>query len=109
MVLMTLEIVPPSLRGGLTKWLTEVSTGVYVGNVNAMVRDLLWEKVLNEVRYDSRAVMVYTTNNEQGYAIKMWGDSKRKIVDLDGLQLVAHQHSAWEAWCDGDDDPSLDA
>ena len=109
MVLMTLESVPPALRGGLTRWLTEVSTGVYVGNISALVRDLLWDKVLHELKFGSRAVMVYTTNNEQGYAIRMWGDSKRKIIELDGLQLVANQHAAWAAWLDDDDDPALDA
>ena len=50
MIVMTLERVPPSLRGELTRWLIEVQTGVYVGTVSAAVRDLLWEKVVQHAR-----------------------------------------------------------
>jgi len=44
MVVMILEKVPQSLRGELTRWLVEVKTGVYVGHVNGLVRELLWKK-----------------------------------------------------------------
>lgn len=30
---------PPKLRGDLSKWLCEINTGVYVGNVSSRVRD----------------------------------------------------------------------
>lgn len=109
MVVMTLELVPPRLRGWLTRWLTEITAGVYVGQVSALVRELLWEEVLSDMKSVSRAVLVYNTNTEQGFAIRMFGDSRRKLVDLDGLQLVANQHSAWLSWqADDDDDPADD-
>lgn len=110
MVTMTVELVSPRLRGSLTRWLTETSSGVYVGNLNAKVRDLLWEAVTEEAGAVGRAVMIYSTNNEQGYAIKMHGDSKRRIVELDGLQLVAVKHASWLDWIEdegeSDDQPS---
>lgn len=45
MIVITLSKTPASLRGDLTKWCQEIQTGIYVGNVNAKVRDLLWERV----------------------------------------------------------------
>ena len=42
MIVITLSKTPASLRGDLTKWCQEIQTGVYVGSVNAKVRDLLW-------------------------------------------------------------------
>lgn len=104
MVVVTLELVSPRLRGSLTRWLTEIAAGVYVGRVNALVRDLLWDAVVDEAVGAGRAVMVYRTNNEQGYAIRMEGDSKRKIVELDGLQLVANRHASWVDWLAARDD-----
>jgi CRISPR-associated protein Cas2 len=98
MVVMTLELAPPRLRGWLTRWLIEVTPGVYVGDVNATVRDLLWEAVIDYSTETGRAVQAYSTNNEQGYAIRMHGDSKRKVIELDGLQLVANRHAAWYDW-----------
>lgn len=104
MVVMTVELVPPRLRGSLTRWLTEVAAGVYVGRINTMVRDLLWKAVIEEAGTSGRALMVYRTNSEQGYEIVMHGHSRRKVVELDGLQLVAVRHAAWQDWIDGDDE-----
>lgn len=103
MVVMTLELAPPRLRGWLTRWLTEVAPGVYVGDVNALVRDLLWDAVVDASAETGRAIQVYSTNNEQGYAIRMHGDGKRKVVELDGLQLIANRHAAWFDWLEDQD------
>ena len=35
MTVVTVSDCPPSLRGDLTKWLFEINTGVYVGNLPA--------------------------------------------------------------------------
>lgn len=104
MVVMTLELVPPGLRGGLTRWLIEVAPGVYVGDVNALVRDLLWQAVTEEIADTGRAVLAYQTNNEQGFAIRMHGDTKRSPIELDGLQLVANRHAAWRDWLDAQEE-----
>jgi hypothetical protein len=34
------------------------------------------------------AIMVYTTNNEQGFALRVTGETDREIVDFEGLSLV---------------------
>ena len=104
MVVMTVELAPPRLRGSLTRWLTEVAAGVYVGRINAMVRDLLWTAAVEEAGTKGRALMVYRTNSEQGYEIAMHGHSRRKVVEVDGLQLIAVKHAAWLDWIDGDED-----
>ena len=44
MIVMLLEKVPLRVRGELTRWLIEPHTGVFVGHVNAMVRERLWIK-----------------------------------------------------------------
>lgn len=87
MMVLVLERVPRSLRGELTRWLVEVDTGVFVGRVSATVRDLLWEKCLQK-RAGGRCCLVYNTNNEQGFALKMVGYEERWVRDFDGLHLV---------------------
>ena len=64
MVVITLEKCPLALRGDLTKWLQEISLGVYVGQVSARVRDKLWQRVCEESK-NGRATMVYSARNEQ--------------------------------------------
>ncbi len=104
MVVVTLELVPPRLRGGLTRWLTEIGPGVFVGRVSSLVRDQLWELIITEAAATGRAVLVNRAANEQGYEIRMHGDSKRRVVDVDGLQLVANKHAAWLDWRDDEED-----
>lgn len=87
MVVIILEKVPRCLRGELTRWLLEVDTGVLVGRVSATVRDLLWSRCVREAA-DGRCCLVYRTNNEQGFAIRMHGYVDRWVQDFDGLQLV---------------------
>jgi len=43
----------------LTRWLLEISPGVFVGHVPARVRDALWDRVIEMCR-DGRAILVYT-------------------------------------------------
>jgi CRISPR-associated protein Cas2 len=87
MVIMVLESVPGSLRGELTRWLIEPHPGVFVGHVNAMVRDRLWKKCC-EAKRAGGLVQAWSTNTEQRFQIRMAGDTKRAVVNLDGLQLV---------------------
>lgn len=94
MVIMVLESVPTSLRGELTRWMQEVQTGVFVGSMSALVRDLLWDKCIVALK-DGQCCQVYSTNNEQGFAIRVLGDNTRGVVDLDGLLLVGVKNARW--------------
>lgn len=86
MIVITLTKVPYSLRGDLTKWCQEIQTGVYVGNVNARIRDQLWERIKRNVG-NGEATLVYTTNNELGYTFRT---TRRDhlVVDYDGIPLM---------------------
>ncbi|MCL2036032.1 MAG: type I-E CRISPR-associated endoribonuclease Cas2e [Oscillospiraceae bacterium] len=86
MIVLHLESCPMPLRGDLTKWLWEVATGIYVGKVSTRVRDKLWERV-KETRKGGRAVMVFGTNNEQGFDFRVCGEVWEPI-DFDGLKLM---------------------
>jgi CRISPR-associated protein Cas2 len=87
MIVMLLEKVPLRVRGELTRWLIEPHTGVFVGHVNAMVRERLWEKC-SQARGIGGVVQIWSTNNEQHYAMRMSGDTTRQIVEIEGLQLI---------------------
>lgn len=88
MVVIVIDNAPAKLRGELTKWLMEVKPGVFAGQVSAMVRDRLWNKVYENEMFTG-AVMLYSMNNEQGFAMEMCGDPKRRVVDVNGLQLIS--------------------
>lgn len=87
MTVLVLVAVPAGLRGHLTRWLLEISPGVFVGTITARVRDHLWRRVCKYVSDDGRAVMVHAARNEQGLAFRVLG-SPWQPIDLDGLMLV---------------------
>ncbi len=86
MIVIVLEKCPPALRGDLSKWLLEISLGVYVGKINARVREALWAKICSECK-SGRATMVYPAKNEQGLEFRMH-NSRWQPVDFDGLKLI---------------------
>ena len=65
MIVLVVTACPAGLRGDLTKWLTELTPGTFVGTPSARVRDLLWDRTVELVK-DGRALLVYSSNNEQG-------------------------------------------
>ena len=89
MLVIVLENASDKLKGTLTRWMIEIKPGVYAGRLRAMVREKLWEMI--EEYQPQGALMVYSMNNEQGYSIKMLGEPKRSVIDLDGLQLIKCQ------------------
>lgn len=87
MVVLILESAPPGLRGELSKWMLEAKAGVFVGTISAGVRDLLWEKACQEVGTGG-CTMIYRAANEQGFAIRTFGDTTRVVEEWEGLFLV---------------------
>lgn len=87
MTVIILECVPVGLRGELTRWMLEPHTGVFVGRVSALVRDTLWKHVCKNMK-DGAGFLIYQTNNEQGFAMRQCGETKRAMVNFEGLTLV---------------------
>jgi len=87
MVVMIMERVPLGLRGELSRWLIEPHPGVFLGHLTAMVRERLWERAC-EACQDGGIIQMWTTNNEQRFTVRVYGNTRREVVDLDGIQLI---------------------
>lgn len=86
MTVIVLTNCPAGLRGLLTRWLLEISPGVFIGGPTARVRDALWAEV-RQYAGNGRALLAYNTNNEQGFAFQTH-DHKWHPVDHEGLTLI---------------------
>lgn len=84
---MIMENVPIGMRGELSRWLIEPRAGVFIGHVTALVRDKLWEKCCNAIETGG-IIQIWSTNNEQKFDVRVFGDMRREIVDYEGLRLV---------------------
>ena len=90
MVVLIVERVSIGLRGELSRWMIEPKAGVFVGSVSGMVRDKLWERVVDELDKgaDGGALLLHSSNTEQGFAVRTHGRTSRLVVEFEGLQLV---------------------
>lgn len=90
MIVISLSRCPNALRGELTRWFFEVDTNLYVGKHSARIRDKIWERITAYIK-TGQAIMVYPTNNEQGFDFRVWG-SVWQPIDYDGLKLMLRPH-----------------
>ncbi|MDG4768622.1 type I-E CRISPR-associated endoribonuclease Cas2e [Solwaraspora sp. WMMD406] len=88
MVVLATTAVPDHLRGALSRWMMEVTPGMFVGTLSAKVRDELW-KAASAVVGDGAAVLIHPDNTEQGFTLRTAGERRRRPIDFDGLTLVA--------------------
>ena len=69
--------------GDLTKWLFEINTGVYVGNLPARVREELWKRICDHLG-SGYATMVYNTSNER-VCNSVHGTQNGILCSFDGI------------------------
>ena len=87
MVVLILERVPASLRGELSRWMLEPRGGVFVGKLSAIVRDKLWQKAAQGAK-GGAGMLVFSSQTEQGFTVRTFGDTTRTPMDWKGLLLI---------------------
>ncbi|MFI9462433.1 type I-E CRISPR-associated endoribonuclease Cas2e [Streptomyces xiamenensis] len=92
MTVIILTNCPAGLRGFLTRWLLEISAGVFIGNPSARIRDALWDEV-RQYAGQGRALLVHGTDNEQGYTFRTH-DHAWHPTDHEGLTLIHRPNTA---------------
>lgn len=93
-VVLQAEAIPQHLRGYIDRFLFEVSTSLYVGNLSKKVAVQLWEAVTDHQKDGSAAMVLATSTTEQGFELLLQGSSKTRAVDFDGLTLAAWSRKA---------------
>lgn len=86
MIVIMVSDCPPKIRGDLSKWLCEINTGVFVGNVSSRVRDEIWERVCDNIK-NGQATMVFHAQGEQKMDFRVYNTSWEP-VDFDGIKLM---------------------
>nr|WP_321294477.1 type I-E CRISPR-associated endoribonuclease Cas2e [uncultured Sphaerochaeta sp.] len=66
----------------------ELKSGVFLADLSARVRDVLWEKIT--IEWGLAAIMVYSANTEQSYGIKINGEPTKSVESFDGILLLSN-------------------
>lgn len=86
MIVVVLTACPDRLRGQLTRWLLEISPGVFVGHASKRVREMLWERTVEHVGR-GKVLMVNSVRGEQRLAFRVH-QHDWEPADYDGLMLM---------------------
>lgn len=87
MTIIVLERVAVVVRGELSRWMIEPRACVFVGRPSALVRDKLWDLICEKTTKGA-GLLIYTADTEQGFAIRTFGDTRRAVIDFEGLLLI---------------------
>ena len=87
MIVIMLSDCPPKVRGDISKWLCEINTGVFVGNVSSRVREEVWQRICENIK-SGQATMVFSAPGEQKMDFRVH-NTTWEPVDLDGLNYLA--------------------
>ena len=101
MIVLVLSACPTGLRGYLTRWLLEISAGVFVGHLPRRVRDLVWAETIKSVGR-GRAIMVHSARNEQRLDFRVHGHHWEP-VDFEGISLMLRPRADGEQSASADE------
>lgn len=94
MVVLILRKAKEGIKGKVTRWLSEVGPGIYLGRLPARVREKLWLRVVDEMGEEAGAVLVWSDQTEQGYSVRSAGSPAYGFRDFEGLWLAERRKSA---------------
>jgi CRISPR-associated protein Cas2 len=108
MTVLVLSSCPVGLRGYLSRWLLEISAGVFVGVISSRIRDEVWDEVKILCK-DGRAILIFTARNEQRLQFRVhrhhW-----QVKDFDGVSLMARpREQKPESISAGEPTPTLES
>ena len=87
MTVLVIKNATEATRGQICRWMLEVKPGVFIAKVSAIVREAIWKLVKEDPRAPG-AILAYSAPTEIGFAMEIYGEPKRSIVDMEGLQLI---------------------
>lgn len=87
MVIFILILGPESTKGVLSRYLMEISSGVFIGNIKANIREELWDFARDNMGKGS-LIMAYSDNSIMGHQIRTQNINRRSIKSLDGVDLI---------------------
>ena len=86
-IVITATSIPDHLHGYLSRFLSEVDVGTYVGKVSPVVRDNLVGRCRAGAGEGRIVAISSDTAMEQGFSVQTFGEPTRMIMDMDGILL----------------------
>ena len=88
MLVVTANHLPDKVRGKLKLWFVEPKPNVFVSGIKSSIAKKVIEYLYEKCPIESGLMIFEDLKQAPGYKIKGYGDTKRKIVETSGYQLI---------------------
>ena len=80
--------IPPAVRGRMKLWFVEPRPNVFISGIKDSVADDVVEYLYKHCPAESGLMVFKKIRQVPGYKIRGVGDTRRSLVEINGLQLV---------------------
>jgi CRISPR-associated protein Cas2 len=80
--------LPPAVRGRMKLWFVEPRPNVFVSGLKDAVAQKVVDYLYKNCPAESGLMIFRKIPNAPGYEIKSVGDTRRKLTEISGLQLM---------------------
>jgi len=85
--------LPPAIRGRMKLWFVEPRPNVFVSGIKDSVAKKVVDYLYKHCPPESGLIVFRRIPGTPGYEIRGVGDTKRKLTEFSGLQLVVEKNS----------------
>lgn len=94
MLVVIADYLPPAVRGRMKLWFIEPRPNIFISGIKDSVADDVVEFLHKHCPVESGLMIFQRMKQVPGYKIRWLGEPKKKIVKMDGLQLVQEKTGA---------------
>ncbi len=87
--------IPPAVRGRMKLWFVEPRPNVFISGIKDSVADNVVEYLYKHCPAKSGLMVFKRIKQVPGYKIIGIGDTRRSMVEINGLQLVQEKDSSF--------------
>ena len=80
--------IPPAVRGRMKLWFVEPRPNVFISGIKDSVADDVVEYLYKHCPAESGLMVFKKIKQVPGYKIRGVGDTRRSLIEINGLQLV---------------------
>lgn len=102
--IITMSTVPAGLKGYMTRFLTAITSQLYVGDCTPRVADALWTRMCEHRGHGVITMVTCDHTREQGFRIRREGGDRIHTTDMDGMTLMGIDPKPRKEDRHGDDD-----
>lgn len=87
--------IPPAVRGRMKLWFVEPRPNIFISGIKDSVADGVVEYLHKHCPAESGLMVFKRINQVPGYAIRGVGDTRRCMIEIDGLQMVQEKDGSF--------------